>query len=416
MPMTTVSSIPNTAIATAYMKKYMDWSLKYGETFGQFVAWEPPIPDDGGGAASFNFPAYGEIPPISTPLPESSDVAPESIADFSYSVSPAEYGRALGVSQLAKFQSRTTVQDKLAAIMARDRVNSVDRIIRRSVYGHGSDLPNNIYFPGSNQTMATLANATDAISWEFLTELVAQAKSMGIEPMDGSNFVSVIHPLMEKDIKNLTDYKNVGQYQVSDLIWRGEIGMVAGVRFIVSPQAKVFWGAGAASTGGAGSTTLTAASNAGSNTLTVASRTNIVAGDYVTVGTTETESTAPGSNLEQVRVVASGSGAGAITIRGMGLNKPDSNNKSTGLMFDHANGEVVKETQNVCAVPIIGKNSLMGVYGSRTGRYGQSGFKTGLDILDRFGYVWWYWYGGVARVDRYLLLGKVAVKSYTLGY
>ena len=100
----------------------------------------------------------------------------------------------------------------------------------------------------------------------------------------------------------------------------------------------------------------------------------------------------------------------------MGLNKPDSNNKSTGLMFDHANGEVVKETQNVCAVPIIGKNSLMGVYGSRTGRYGQSGFKTGLDILDRFGYVWWYWYGGVARVDRYLLLGKVAVKSYTLGY
>ena len=82
MPMGSVSSLPNSAIAVGYMKKYMDWSLKTGEVFGPLVAWEAPIPEDGGGAQSFNLPAYGEVPPTSTPLPEMSDVTPEGIFDF----------------------------------------------------------------------------------------------------------------------------------------------------------------------------------------------------------------------------------------------------------------------------------------------------------------------------------------------
>ena len=238
MPMGSVATLPNSAIAVGYMKKFMDWSIKTGEVFGPLVAWEAPIPEDGGGAQSFNFPAYGEVPPTSTPLPEMSDVTPEGIFDFNYTVTPYEYGRAFAVSQLARYQSRTTLQDKLARIAAQDRVNSIDRLIRRKVYGHGSDLPTNIYLNSTAVAMGSMAS-TDVISWDFLTELVMQAKSLGIEPMDGSNFVSIIHPLMEKGIKNMSDYKNVGQYNVPDIFYKGEVGMVAGIRFIVSNQAKV---------------------------------------------------------------------------------------------------------------------------------------------------------------------------------
>ncbi len=412
MPMGSVATLPNSAIAVGYMKKFMDWSIKTGEVFGPLVAWEAPIPEDGGGAQSFNFPAYGEVPPTSTPLPEMSDVTPEGIFDFNYTVTPYEYGRAFAVSQLARYQSRTTLQDKLARIAAQDRVNSIDRLIRRKVYGHGSDVPTNTYLNSANSTMATMVS-TDVISWDFLTELVLQAKSLGIEPMDGSNFVAVIHPLLEKGIKNMADYKNVGQYNVPDIFYKGEVGMVAGIRFIVSPQAKVFWGAGPA-TALAGSTTLTNAYNAGSTTIVIGSGANIANGDYLTIGTVETESVSPSANLEQVRVV-SGGGTTTLVIRGLGTYKPDSNQKTSGLYFDHAAGEAVVEKYNVCGIPILGKNSLIGVHGARTGRYGQSGFKTGLDILDRFGYVWWYWYGGVSRVDRYMLLGKTVVTSWTLG-
>lgn len=412
MPMGSVATLPNSAIAVDYMKKYMDWSLKYREVFGPLVAWEPPIPEDGGGAQSFNFPAYGEVPPTSTPLPEMSDVTPEGIYDFNYTVTPKEYGRAFAVSQLARYQSRTTLQDKLARIAAMDRVNSIDRIIRRAVYGHGSDYPTNTFLNTvAGTTMATLA-VTDVLSWDFLTELVMQAQSLGIEPMDGNNFVSVIHPMLAKAILTMQDYKNVGMYSVPDHFYKGEIGMVAGIRFIVSTQAKVYWGAGLATTTPI-STTLANAYNAGSTTIIVASGANATVGDYITIGTVETESVAPSANLEQVRVTSVN--GTTLGIRGLGLWKPDSNNKTNGLYYDHAAGEAVVGTYNVCGIPILGKNSLIGVHGARTGRYGQSGLKTGLDILDRFGYVWWYWYGGVARVDRYMILGKTWVPSWTLG-
>ena len=64
---------------------------------------------------------------------------------------------------------------------------------------------------------------------------------------------------------------------------------------------------------------------------------------------------------------------------------------------------------------LCGKNSLLGAYGASCGKFGQPKFKQGLDLLDRVFYAGWYWYGGVTRVERNLLLGKVAISSYTTG-
>lgn len=414
MPMTTVANVPNATLTTMYEKAYFDWSLKNKEVFGQFVDWQSPIPEDGGGAATFDFPAFGALNPTDTVLPEDRDITPENIYDFNQTVTPYEYGRAAAVSKLSRWRSRVNLPQQLARIMADDRINSIDRIIRRAVYGHGSSRPTNTFHIDGSTAMSdlTATSSADIITWAFITDLTMQAASMGIEPMDGANFVSIVHPLLIRDIQNLADFKNVGYYQVPDIIYRGEVGMLAGVRFIQSRQAKVFWGAGAA-TATAGSTTLNGAVAAGTNTIVVASASNIAVGDYLTIGTVETESVSPGANLEQVLVTAVVSTT--LTVRSLGTYKPDSNNKTSGLLYDHASGEAVVETYNVAALPIIGRNSVIGVHGSSTGRYGKSGYTDGLDILGRFGYVWWYWYGGVARVDRNLLLGKVAVSKWTLG-
>lgn len=414
MPMTTVANVPNATLTTMYEKAYFDWSLKNKEVFGQFVDWQSPIPEDGGGAATFDFPAFGALNPTDTVLPEDRDITPENIYDFNQTVTPYEYGRAAAVSKLSRWRSRVNLPQQLARIMADDRINSIDRIIRRAVYGHGSSRPTNTFHIDGSTAMSdlTATSSADIITWAFITDLTMQAASMGIEPMDGANFVSIVHPLLIRDIQNLADFKNVGYYQVPDIIYRGEVGMLAGVRFIQSRQAKVFWGAGAA-TATAGSTTLNGAVAAGTNTIVVASASNIAVGDYLTIGTVETESVSPGANLEQVLVTAVVSTT--LTVRSLGTYKPDSNNKTSGLLYDHASGEAVVETYNVAALPIIGRNSVIGVHGSSTGRYGKSGYTDGLDILGRFGYVWWYWYGGVARVDRNMILGKVAVSKWTLG-
>lgn len=412
MPITRSTDLTNSAV-TNYQKVYLDLSIQRRETWGQFVDWQEPIPDDGGFGGTLDFPAFGELDPVETPLVEDADVVPDSITDFNVTVPPHEYGRAVAKTQVASFRSRVPLQRRLAEMVANDRINSIDRLIRRAVCGYGSNVPSYIVQPDGTTVMSNLAAQTAAhrVSWAFLTELRMYAKSVGIEPVDRSgNLVAVVHPLLEYDLLNLTtEFQNARYYRTDDTtLFEGEIGMAAGIRFIVSNAGRVHLGSGAA-TATAGSTTLAAPASAGSTTITVAAGTNIANGDYLTIGTVETGSVAPSENLEQVQVI-SGGGTTTLTIRGLG------NGTSFGLRFDHAAGEAVVETANICDIPILGKNSLIGIYGARTGRYGQAIMKDGLDILDRIAYVGWYWYGGVARVEKRIILGRVAVSKWTIGY
>ena len=98
-----------------------------------------------------------------------------------------------------------------------------------------------------------------------------------------------------------------------------------------------------------------------------------------------------------------------VTIQGVG------DGTNLGFRYAHAAGEPVTRNLNVAPIPVIGKNSLLGAYGSSCGKFGQPKFKQGLDLLDRVFYAGWYWYGGVTRVERNIMLGKVALSSYTTG-
>ncbi len=59
-------------------------------------------------------------------------------------------------------------------------------------------------------------------------------------------YVAIISPDTEFDVQLINEWLAVGEYQNKDQIFEGEIGMLYGVRFITSTEAKVFAGAGAA--------------------------------------------------------------------------------------------------------------------------------------------------------------------------
>lgn len=62
----------------------------------------------------------------------------------------------------------------------------------------------------------------------------------------GDSFVALIHPDVEYDVLNSKGFKEITTYtQNVDRIYKGEIGKVGMVRFVVSPETKVFEGEGA---------------------------------------------------------------------------------------------------------------------------------------------------------------------------
>jgi len=394
----------SSSVVARYEKAYYLIAAQDPGIWAQFVQWQDPI-SAGNGGSSYDYPIYGELDPVEDALTEDADVTPDSITDSNVTVTPTEYGKTVARTKKAELQSRVNLATVMGAQVAHNRIKSIDRILRRGACGRGSSMPTNT-LPIAGSTMLGLG-ASHTITWDFLQELNMHAESMGIEPVDGDNFVAVIHPLLELDLKKLTEWKSVGYYQAKDNIYRGEVGMLGNVRFVKSRLGRVHLGAGALVSSGA-NTTLSGAVNRGATSFVVASASNISAGDYLTVGTQETESVNPGNNLEQVLVT--GVSSTTITIRANGVGG------SFGLRFDHATSEAVRETYNVASIPIIGKNSLMGVYASETGKYGIPKMKTGLDLLDRFTYMGWYWYGGLGIVQKNMILGRVALSKWMLGY
>jgi hypothetical protein len=269
-------------------------------------------------------------------------------------------------------------------------------------------------FPLAATTMLTTDTTSSLhnVSYAFLMQLAETAASMGIEPFKNGGYVSIVHPKLYAEIKQLTEWKTLGYYSnMKENLMGGlekEITL-AGITFISSRMGRLYLGSGALETS-AGATTLSAAANKGATTITVTANTGskIVNGSILTLGTRETESVSPAKNLEQVKVISGGTTT-SLTVRGNGVGN------DFGLRFDHAILDPVTPAGNVAAIPIIGKNSLIGVYGSDSKEYGIPMERDDLDILKRIKYYGWYWYGGVGAIYKHIVLGKVAVGSFTSG-
>jgi N4-gp56 family major capsid protein len=408
----TLSTDLTNSVTTVYKDNYLLFAAnpKNQGVWGQFINWEDPVSEGGGSGNVINIPTYGEIDLVESAWTEGADVTPGSFNDGSVSITPYMYVNSTAVSKLALLQSRTKFDTAAGEIMAINRVNSIDRILRRAVTGRGSSYATQTLHIDGSAAMSDLTS-TDTVTYAFLMDLTSYAASMGIEPMKGGGFVSIVHPRLFAEIKGLTEYKNLGYYQDELKITGGleKSITLAGITFVPSTLGRLHLGAGTVLQS---ATTITTAVSKGDTSITVGDRTGIVAGNYVTVGTLETYSVNPGSNLEQVLVTASGASAGAITVRANGVGS------GFGLRFDHAAAESVVESYNVASIPIIGANSLIGVYGSETGKYGTAFERDDMDLASLIKYYGWKWYGGVNRVEKHIVNGKVALAatSGVLGY
>lgn len=407
MSITTTSDLSN-SVTTRYEQEYILQGDENPGVWAQFIDWQKPVSGSGGGGSSYDYPIYDEGTPIEDALTENADVTPQTIDDGNMTVTPAEFGGSFSTTKKLNYMARTNTPEIMGKKCAMQRVISIDRILRRAACGRGSSKPTMTYMPNANTAMSGLDTTSDTVSFAFLMDLVSQAASMGIEPWKDYGYVCPIHPTLAYDIQSLTEFKTVGYYQDKSNIYSpwGKPFTLANITFIPTPRGRLHLGSGATTRT---ADTLAAAASKGATSITASNDRSWAVGDYITLGTAETESVNPGNNREQALVT--GVSTVTLTIRGDGANN------DFGLRFDHAIGEAISTAANVASIPLMGKNSIIGVYGSDCGPYGKTITKLGgLDLLDRFSYFSWYWFGGVAVVQKKIVLGRVAVSKGVLGW
>lgn len=221
-------------------------------------AQKHPIPKNGGKIIEFR--KYD-------PLPKSLGVLKEGVTPdgqkLNVSVLTSEVRQYGGYIELSDVLILTAIDNNLVQatkLIGKQAGATLDTITREVLNG-GTNVQ---YAEGQVNARASLngGQATEANNHYLTVKAIKQAvrylKTQNAEKI-GDSFVAIIHPDVSYDLTNDPAWQNVKDYDPADW-YAGEIGRIAGVRFVETTEAKIF----KASNFTASAATLTAASAVGS--------------------------------------------------------------------------------------------------------------------------------------------------------
>lgn len=200
------------------------------------------------GSNEIRYARYPDLTPlgVSDTLTEAGAPAEYDLTVTTESFVPKQYGKVLKISDLAQLDSPHDLISIASERLARAATESMDNIIR-DVLAQGT----NVFYAGDAASRGALGTGgNDGVVGLTIKKAVAKMKAANIPTFADGFYRCIIHPAVEFDI--LTDTSTNGfleatKYTKSLDLLNGEIGAYAGVRFLVSPNAKVFTGAGASS-------------------------------------------------------------------------------------------------------------------------------------------------------------------------
>lgn len=250
MAYTSVGGGTTTYSQTAYdIAAY--FSLRPQEYFDQVADVRTTKESMQGSSVVFNIVA--DLAEATSTLSETTDVTPVAISDSSVTVSLAEYGNAVNTTALLRGTSYVDLDPIVANVMGFNAGISMDAIAR-NVLAAGTNV-NYAHYPTSQGTSRATVAAAEVLTSYDLRLAKATLASLNVEDF-GGEYVCFIDPAVEFDLKSESgdvgwrdphNYATAGDGPMSTNIMRGEIGKYEGFRFVSTPRAPFFSGAGASS-------------------------------------------------------------------------------------------------------------------------------------------------------------------------
>lgn len=371
----------------------------------QFADLKGPIMN-GQRGISQNFPIIESLQPNPTVLDELIDVAPQQMRGAEVIITLSEYGNCIEVTKFLVATAYADVYKQAAYINGYNLAESFD-YIARAVFGQGS----RVWFANRHTARNQIAGQTvtaDTLNIRFielLTLVVARSAKMPLYE-DGA-VATCIHPFVFYDLIQDANNNGVGArgmsvYSHPELLFNGELAYWAGLRIIVSANAKGFWGAGAPQTTGAVATTLANPANPGDTQLNVAAATGVLPGAWLAIQ----DAPEPGNTWSDSNELFMVTAVAGNVVTGFALDPGPGDN--AGLRFAHAVGTVINNNNSVFPVVVFGPNSVTKASSDWTGPYGETVVTGPFDRLGRFLTFGWYAIEGWARTrNAWLFRGEV---------
>ena len=206
------------------------------DQFGQ----KHPIPKNGGKIIEFR--KYSPLPKLLTPLTEGVTPDGQSLNVSTITATVAQYGGYITLSDMLMLTAIDNNLVQATKLLGSQAGTTLDTITREVLNG-GTNV---IYSGGVSSRTALVGGAASGncyLTVEDIKKAVRALKNQNAEKI-GDSFVGIIHPDVAYVLTNDPMWEKVKSYDPKDW-YEGEIGRIAGVRFVETTEAKIWAKAGA---------------------------------------------------------------------------------------------------------------------------------------------------------------------------
>ena len=239
---------PNTNVTTdsgltVEMKTFYDMTLideaQANLVHDQF-AQKRPIP--AGSGKTIEFRKFASLPKAMTPLTEGVTPDGKSLTVTAITATVAQYGDYITQSDVLELTALDNTILEATKLLGRQAGLTLDTITRNVLHS-GTNVT---YCPkvaaDGSETEVTSRSALDnscQLTVKVIQQVVAKLRAQNA-PTIGGKYVAIIHPYVAYDLMRDPEWIEAHKYAKPENLYEGEIGEIAGVRFVQTTEAKIY--------------------------------------------------------------------------------------------------------------------------------------------------------------------------------
>ena len=226
------------------MKTYYDKNLLYAaqaqlvhHQFGQ----KRPIPKNGG--KTIEFRKFTPLKKALTPLTEGVTPDGNQLDVTAITATVSQYGDFIVMSDVLELTAIDNVIVEATRLLGDQAGLTMDTVVR-DVLVAGTNVMYAPTWSGTTETEVTSRIALDntaVLTVDLVEQVVAKLRSHNTPKIDGY-YICIIHPFAAYDLMRDPDWRKPHEYKDTNNLYAGEIGQIAGVRFVESTEAKIWRG------------------------------------------------------------------------------------------------------------------------------------------------------------------------------
>ena len=239
-------STVTTTTLSAEMKTFYDMRLideaspmLVHEQFGQ----KRPIPQ--GGGKTVNFRRFSPLAKATTALTEGVTPSGSSLSVSSISAIVAQYGDYVVQSDVLELTAVDNTILETTKLLGRQAGLTMDTIVRYALLlgTNKSYAPKYVADTNGNLVETEVTKTADLdtsakLTVDVVQRVVAKLRAQNA-PTIGGDYVCIIHPYVAYDLMRDPEWIDAHKYATPENLYTGEIGKMAGVRFVQSTEAKI---------------------------------------------------------------------------------------------------------------------------------------------------------------------------------